>query len=441
MKANKILCSVLSIACAVSGWLTMSGFTVSASAAEMENCSHAYKTHVVEPTCTAQGYTVYNCEKCGDTYNDNYVEANGHTYSDVVVDPTCTHKGYVAHYCTVCGNEYADSYVEAIGHNYVKDEKNPTCTETGMTTYVCANCGDVIKEPHDAKGHSYEVEVTEATCIAYGYTKHTCTDCDDTYVTDYVKPLGHDYEVFKVVADKDTLGYTKYQCKNCEYSYITDYVTSGDDGYLNLPVDDKKDEGEQKEDVNPTVPDDKKEPEETEKDPIIPDGPNDNTNDNQNHKHEYFLFYGKDEVAHVIQFGYNCECGEPYSGELKTLFSDENGNVTIVPVEAGMIDYSEMSGNFNVIVMDESGNTLTSFDVSNVKAENNTPNVPEQKEEEPPVEPDEKQEETKGDEEPDAPVKENKNLGLLLGIGIAMLVIAAGLVTTLIVIKKKNKNN
>jgi hypothetical protein len=219
----------------------------------------------------------------------------------------------------------------------------------------------VVEIELEATGHSYVDEVVKATCVAYGYTKHTCESCGNSYVTDYIKPLGHDYEVSYVVADADTLGYTKYQCNNCEYGYITDYVTSGDNGYLDIIEDDKK--GEDSGAEQPVLPN---EPVEDEKEPTETETPDDKGDSEEAHTHEYILFYGIDESAKVIQLGYSCECGEQYADELKTVFADNNGNVTLVPVENGVVDYSALYGNFNVIVMDSQGNTLTTFDLSNV---------------------------------------------------------------------------
>ncbi|MBO6262665.1 MAG: leucine-rich repeat protein [Clostridia bacterium] len=47
---------------------------------------HEYSEQVVAPTCTEQGYTVYTCTVCGNTYNEDYTEKLGHNY----VDGVCT---------------------------------------------------------------------------------------------------------------------------------------------------------------------------------------------------------------------------------------------------------------------------------------------------------------------------------------------------------------
>lgn len=43
---------------------------------------HSYIKNVVAPTCTEQGYTIYKCKNCGDTYKDDYVKAKGHDFSN-----------------------------------------------------------------------------------------------------------------------------------------------------------------------------------------------------------------------------------------------------------------------------------------------------------------------------------------------------------------------
>ena len=43
---------------------------------------HSYIKNVVAPTCTEQGYTIYKCKNCGDTYKDDYVKAKVHDFSN-----------------------------------------------------------------------------------------------------------------------------------------------------------------------------------------------------------------------------------------------------------------------------------------------------------------------------------------------------------------------
>ena len=170
------------------------------------DCAHAYDTAVTLPTCTAQGYTVYTCSLCGNSYNGDYVEAlghdwkeatctapktcsrcsategeaNGHTYAATVTAPTCGQQGYTTHTCH-CGDSYVDSYVEPLEHTpgtpLEENRKEATCTEPGSyeTVVYCSICGEELSRipgTLPAKGHVggdvvMENKVAE-TCIHEG---------------------------------------------------------------------------------------------------------------------------------------------------------------------------------------------------------------------------------------------------------------------------------
>lgn len=96
---------------------------------EVENSAlgHNYVQTVVAPTCTEKGYTHYECSRCGESYNDNYVDMIAHTPGEEehtnVVEPTCTQSGsYIGVVkCTVCGEvlEQNEHIIEPLGHNLV----------------------------------------------------------------------------------------------------------------------------------------------------------------------------------------------------------------------------------------------------------------------------------------------------------------------------------
>lgn len=72
--------------------------TAAVYAANDGTCEHDYEAaQTFAATCTEQGYTVYTCANCGDSYTDDFVAAKGHTFQDITVPATCTHKGYVTH--------------------------------------------------------------------------------------------------------------------------------------------------------------------------------------------------------------------------------------------------------------------------------------------------------------------------------------------------------
>ena len=84
------------------------------------------------PTCTADGYTTYECYRCGNTYKSDYVDALGHTeVIDKAVAATCTKSGRTeGKHCSVCGKVIvAQQTVKATGHSYA----NGKCSVCGAS--------------------------------------------------------------------------------------------------------------------------------------------------------------------------------------------------------------------------------------------------------------------------------------------------------------------
>ena len=79
------------------------------------SCGHDYSAVVTAPSCTADGYTTYTCDDCGDTYTDSYVSSSGHSW----VASTCTEPMT----CSACGMTTGT----ALGHNW----HNGTCSTCG----------------------------------------------------------------------------------------------------------------------------------------------------------------------------------------------------------------------------------------------------------------------------------------------------------------------
>ena len=259
--------------CSTCGEILVKQETIPATA------DHTYTTEVIAPTCVADGYTIYTCTVCYDTYIDDEVAALGHKYDAVVTEPTCTEGGYTTYTCSVCDDSYVADEVKAEGHKYDAVVTAPTCTEGGYTTYTCSVCNDsyvadetaalghkateatcteasvceVCKvELEAALGHKYEAVVTAPTCTEAGFTTYTCSACNDSYVADEVAALGHKAneatcteasvcEVCKVelapalghkyeaVVTEPTCteaGYTTYTCSVCGDSYVADEVAA-----------------------------------------------------------------------------------------------------------------------------------------------------------------------------------------------------------------------
>ena len=86
------------------------------------------------------------CEVCGTAYGD--LNADNHVYNVVkVIEPTCTAKGYTRHTCEYHSEKYYDdSYTDALGHKVVEwtVTKEATAEESGTKTGKCTVCGEEI---------------------------------------------------------------------------------------------------------------------------------------------------------------------------------------------------------------------------------------------------------------------------------------------------------
>lgn len=87
------------------------------------------ETGVVEPTCTAQGYTYHTCEHCGYTYNDNYVEAKGHSFVYTPIDGEFNHTvscsvGDIEPYTEACADGNDDGECDKCGNSLHADWTN-----------------------------------------------------------------------------------------------------------------------------------------------------------------------------------------------------------------------------------------------------------------------------------------------------------------------------
>ena len=100
-------------------------------------CSlHKPTMSIYPPTCTAQGYTHYECA-CGYAYDSDFLTPYGHSFAKEVTEPTCTTEGFTHYTCRACDYEYTSDYVDSLGHSFEATTTRPTATTPGCTTYVC----------------------------------------------------------------------------------------------------------------------------------------------------------------------------------------------------------------------------------------------------------------------------------------------------------------
>ena len=122
---------------------------------------------IKEATCTSDGLKKRVCAYDGYSETKKIDKIN-HNYKQNIVEPTCTTQGYTVYTCTECGNTYKGDYVATVEHSF-KDYKynnDATCTTDGTKTATCEyGCGttDTVTAPNTAKGHKF-VE-NEKYCI------------------------------------------------------------------------------------------------------------------------------------------------------------------------------------------------------------------------------------------------------------------------------------
>lgn len=196
--------------------------------------THYYeKGTIIAPTCTTQGYTVYECISCDDYYYSDYVSANGHSYHSTVYPPSCTSQGYTIFVCSVCHYTYIGDYKSANGHSYEREIIEPTCTDRGYTVSTCVDCGySYISNYVAALGHSYATTDFSPTCTEKGGTHYACVRCADEYTLYTTSELGHSYYAEQIAPTCEEEGCIRHVCTRCGYDYKTDIESALGHNYI-----------------------------------------------------------------------------------------------------------------------------------------------------------------------------------------------------------------
>ena len=127
---------------------------------------------VVDPTCTAGGYTPNTCSICGETTNTDETEALGHDWDEgVVTAPTCIAGGYTTRTCSVCDEteQYDETEIDPDAHNW----EQGVCTLCGAINYGDVNGDGVIDDIDDMLLTRYlaqwpDIDIIEATADVNG---------------------------------------------------------------------------------------------------------------------------------------------------------------------------------------------------------------------------------------------------------------------------------
>ncbi|MDE7087762.1 MAG: hypothetical protein K2O67_06185, partial [Clostridia bacterium] len=279
---------------------------------------HSYTDEVTDPTCTEDGYTTYTCSNCGDSYTGDEVDATGHTYGA----PVWRWNGYVSATATfTCGT---CNHEEVKNASISRVTANASCTVAGDTTYTAKVTfeGNEYTDEKVSRGEKQPhtpvlVEESQpATCTEMGSGLYECEVCHEQY-NGAIEALGHDIQQHEAQAPTCTeAGWNAYEaCTRCDYTTKTEIAATGHDWASEWSNDETNHWHEC------TVCHEKKDDEAHTYDWVITKDP---TEDEEGEKEEYCTV---------------CEYANGNKETLAKLVSDDNGNVSDLPVLPPNQDY------------------------------------------------------------------------------------------------------
>ena len=132
------------------GWATATKPTCTAQGVEQRTCSRCSKAETryitalghnyssewtidKQATCSAEGSKSKHCTRCDAKAEVTVIPKTAHSYKTTVVAPTLTAQGYTLHECTVCHYSYKDSYTSQITLPAVTGAKVKTQGTTSLT--------------------------------------------------------------------------------------------------------------------------------------------------------------------------------------------------------------------------------------------------------------------------------------------------------------------
>ena len=120
--------------------------TCGAEYGEKDSNNHALEQHAAKaPTCTEIGWDAYEgCTRSGCNYTTYHVlPALNHDYQAVTVDPTCEADGYTVFTCSRCKDSYTANPTDKLGHQFGAWSPNETGSQSaGCLRDGCAYTGN-----------------------------------------------------------------------------------------------------------------------------------------------------------------------------------------------------------------------------------------------------------------------------------------------------------
>ena len=147
---------------------------------------HEYTAVVTKPTCTAGGYTTYTCQ-CGDSYTADPVAATGHSYTCAEVD------GYLVYTCADCGDSYSEKLPTQVVYTKVRrlsDNRFVITLVSGNKYYALSHEGNKLSaERVTVSNNKITSEVTEDLVWTYEDNVLSYESNGSTYYL-YAQPAG-----------------------------------------------------------------------------------------------------------------------------------------------------------------------------------------------------------------------------------------------------------
>ena len=179
---------------------------------------HSVFVETVAPTCTADGYDIYQCSRCTDRTDaadkKNHVEKKGHLPN--IPAATCEID-------KVCTRTECQAMLEnKTGHTDTVGVRTPaTCQAAAYITYTCTNENCDHKDTNGVwsvidgvpSAHEYVLlKDRTADCLLYGVVTKICKFCrEETMAESFVAAYGHNYGDGNTAAKDGTV----YNAPNC----------------------------------------------------------------------------------------------------------------------------------------------------------------------------------------------------------------------------------
>ena len=110
----------------------------------IDKLGHDWEQHAAKaPTCTEKGWNAYDtCSRCDYTTTYQELPALNHDYQAVTVEPTCETDGYTVFTCSRCKDSYTADPTDKLGHQFGAWSPNGTGSQSAdCLRQGCAHTG------------------------------------------------------------------------------------------------------------------------------------------------------------------------------------------------------------------------------------------------------------------------------------------------------------